>query len=183
MKSTQDGRNRTEEQQEIIRQQAVKAVLGGMKQVEAAHVFGVSRVAIFKWLKQVKKKGIQSLDAKKRGGGKEALLKPYQERWIIEKIKDKLPEQLKLELDYVLWTREAIQKLIEKRFKTRIALRTITDYLNKWKMTPQKPVAKAYQQNSQAVEEWKNTEYPPIAKRAKKEKGVIFWGDEMGLRS
>lgn len=181
MKGQRDGRCRTAEQQEIIRQQAVKAVLTGMKQVEAARVFGVTKTAVSLWVKKAKGKGIGSLKAKKRGGRKPGLLKGWQASWVVRTIRDKHPDQLKLNL--VLWTREAIQKLIEQRFGIKMAIRTVGDYLHRWGMTPQKPVTKAYQQNPEAVKRWLEKEYPEIQTKAKREKAVIFWGDEMGLRS
>ena len=75
------------------------------------------------------------------------------------------------------------EKLIEKQFGIKIAIRTVGDYLHRWGMTPQKPVSKAYQQNPEAVKRWLEEEYPEIQRKAKQEKAIIFWGDEMGLRS
>jgi transposase len=181
MKSQRDGRRRTAEQQEVIRQQAVRAVLSGMKQVEAARVFGVTKTAVSLWVKKAKGKGIKSLKAKKRGGRKPGLLKGWQASWVVRTIRDKHPDQLKLNL--VLWTREAVRKLIEQRFGVKMAIRTVGDYLHRWDMTPQKPVSKAYQQNPEAVKRWLEEEYPEIQKKARQEKAILFWGDEMGLRS
>src|SRR4051794_31673154 len=56
-------------------------------------------------------------------------------------------------------------------------------YLARWGYTPQKPLRRAYEQDPAAVRRWLRREYPTIAARAKAEKGVIFWGDESGLRS
>jgi transposase len=181
MKSKADGRRRTAEQQEVIRQQAVAAVLTGMKQVEATRVFGVTPTAMSLWMKKVKSKGVGSLKAKKRGGHKPGLLKCWQASWVTRTIRDKHPEQLKLGL--VLWTREAVQRLIQKRFCISLAIRTVGDYLKRWGMTPQKPVARAYQQNPEALKRWLEEEYPEIRNKALHEKGSIFRGDEMGLRS
>ena len=50
-------------------------------------------------------------------------------------------------------------------------------------MSPQKPVRRAYERNDAAIARWLRTEYPEIARDAKREKAVIYWGDEMGLRS
>lgn len=181
MRDSKDGRRRTAKQQEVIRQQAVRAVLSGMKQVEVARVFSVTTTAVSLWMKKARKRGVGALKAKKRGGYKPGLLKGWQASWVVRTIRDKHPEQLKLNL--VLWTREAVQKLIAKRFGIKMAIRTVGDYLKRWGMTPQKPVAKAYQQNPEAVKRWLQEEYPAIQKQAKQEKGIIFWGDEMGLRS
>ncbi|MDO9714171.1 IS630 family transposase, partial [Paracraurococcus lichenis] len=56
-------------------------------------------------------------------------------------------------------------------------------YLARWGYTPQKPLRRAYEQDPAAVRRWLRREYPAVAARAKAEGGVIFWGDESGLRS
>jgi transposase len=132
---------------------------------------------------KARQKGVTSLKARPRGGRKPALLKPWQAARIVGIIRERNPDQLKLPLPYVLWTREAVQKLIFQKYGIQLALRTISDYLARWGMTPQKPVSRAYQQNSEAVQLWLEEKYPAIVARAKKEKGLLFWEDEMGLRS
>jgi transposase len=49
--------------------------------------------------------------------------------------------------------------------------------------TPQRPLYKAWQQNPALVDQWQKEEYPKIAKRAKKEGGIIFFADESGIRT
>jgi len=182
MKATKDGRHRTAEQQEVIRQQAVTAVLNGMKQVVAARAFGVTETAISLWMKKARGKGgIKALASQKRGGQKAGALTGAQASQIVRIIRDKHPEQLKL--FSVLWTRETVQKLIFQKFGIAIAIRTVGDYLKKWGMTPQKPIAKAYEQDSKAVKRWLEEVYPAIRKKAKEENAPLFWGAEMGLRS
>jgi transposase len=44
-------------------------------------------------------------------------------------------------------------------------------------------VRRAYEQDDTAVRRWLQEEYPAIRAAAKKEKALIYWGDEMGLRS
>lgn len=183
MSTTFDNRNLSPEQQEVLRQKAVTAVIAGDKQVQVARTLGVSTWSICQWVKQARQKGVSSLKAKRRGGCKPAALKGWQAARIVDIIREKNPDQLKLPLPYVLWTRESVQKLIFQKYGVQLALRTISDYLARWGMTPQKPVSRAYQQNSEAVRLWLEQEYPAIVERAKKEKGLIFWEDEMGLRS
>jgi transposase len=183
MKKALDNRNLSPEQQEVLRQKAVAAVLTGEKQVQVARTLGVSTWSVCNWVKQARKRGVGSLKAKPRGGCKPAALKGWQAARIVDIIREKNPDQLKLPLPYVLWTREAVQKLIFQKYGIKLALRTISDYLARWGMTPQKPVSRAYEQNPEAVRRWLEEEYPAIAARAKKEKGLLFWEDEMGLRS
>jgi transposase len=62
-------------------------------------------------------------------------------------------------------------------------VRTMGTYLARWGFTAQKPLRRAYEQDPAAVRRWLRRDYPALAARAKVEKGVIFWGDETGLRS
>jgi len=62
-------------------------------------------------------------------------------------------------------------------------IRTVGEYLKRWGFTPQKPVKRAYEQNSQAVNRWLETQYPAIAAQAKKENAEIHWGDETGVQT
>ena len=94
---------------------------------------------------------------------------------------DKLPDQLKL--PFTLWTREAVQSLIYKKFKVKKSLPQIGRYLQSWGFSAQKPIYKAYEQNPEAVEKWLEKEYPKIRRKAKKEKAEIYFGDEAGMRS
>jgi len=50
-------------------------------------------------------------------------------------------------------------------------------------MSTQKPVRRAYERKDEQIERWLNEDYPGIAKEAKQEGAIIYWGDEMGLRS
>ena len=65
----------------------------------------------------------------------------------------------------------------------RLGLATVGEYLRAWGFTPQKPLRRAFEQSSAAVQTWLGQTYPAIAKRAKAEGAEISWADEMGLRS
>ncbi|MBI5184470.1 MAG: helix-turn-helix domain-containing protein [Nitrospinae bacterium] len=60
MKST-DGRSLSPKTQEAIRIKAAKAVMGGKTQVEVARIFGVTRQALGKWIKNYRERGAKSL--------------------------------------------------------------------------------------------------------------------------
>ena len=87
---------------------------------------------------------------------------PWRAARIVGIIRERNPDQLKLPLPYVLWTGEAVQELIFQKYVIQLALRTISDYLAPWGMAPQKPVSRAYQQNSEAVQLWLEENYPAI---------------------
>lgn len=150
-------------------------------QKQAAEIFSVSERAVNKIWNKYKTEGKRSLHNKKRGvkGGKKINSKQAAE--IRGLIKDKLPDQLKL--PYGLWTREAVQQLIERRYEIKLSLKQVGRYLKLWGYTPQKPIRKAFEQKPAQVKQWLEKEYPAIKKRAAKEKATIYFGDEMGMRS
>ncbi len=167
--------------QEDIRFKAVKAVLGGTKQVEVAKIFGVTRQAVGRWVNAKKTQGTKAIKAKPQGRPKGGSLLPWQAAQIVRTIMDRTPEQLKL--PFYLWTREAVGRLIEQRFGIRLSIWTVGRYLARWQFTPQKPVRRAFEKDLTQVRHWLEERYPDIRKQAKAEKAKIYWGDEMGLRS
>lgn len=181
MSNREDARHLNQDQQELLRRKAVELVKSGKKQVEVAALLGVHKDSVNRWVAKVKTKGRQSLAKQKRGRRAPTRLTTSQSGWICRQIEEKHPEQLKL--PFALWTREAIAALIQRKYGLVIPLRTLTDYLKRWGFTPQKPARQALEQKPEAVQKWLEEEYPDIEARAKVENGVIYWGDEMGLRS
>lgn len=177
-----DARSLSPEAQEVLRRKAVAAVRGGMSQAKAAELFGVTRHAVGNWMKVFRLGGEAALAAKPQGRPEgQVRLQGHQAAAISALIRDRLPDQLKL--PFALWTREAVRTLIRRKFGVTISLSTVGRYLRHWGFTPQKPRRRAYEQNDAAVQRWLDDTYPAICKRAKAEKALIYWGDEMGLRS
>ena len=176
-----DARSLPSVAQEDLRHKAVKCVVDGKKQVEVAEVLGVTRQTVGKWVKTFRQGGEKALKAKRRGRPKGGALLCWQAAQIVKTVVDRNPEQLRL--PFYLWTREAVAQLIEQRFGIGLSVWTVGRYLARWGFTPQKPVRRAYEQNPQVIRRWLEEDYPTIQKQAKKEKALIFWGDETGLRS
>ena len=74
-----------------------------------------------------------------------------------------------------------MRDLIALRFGKTLGLSTVQLYLQRWGMTPQKPLARARERQPAAVAAWLEQHYPAIAKRAKAEGAAIYWGDETGI--
>lgn len=180
---TRDARSLPGVAQEDLRKKAVRAVLSGMTQAQTAGIFGVSRYSVFKWLAAYREGGEDALAGHRRGRrtGQGAALTVGEAARVVGWIQGRCPEQLRL--PFALWTREAVQELIEERLGTRLALTTVGKYLRRWGFTPQKPVRRAYEKNPAAVQKWLTETYPAIRARAKAQGAEIYWGDEMGLRS
>jgi transposase len=153
----------------------------GFSKLEAALAHGVTRQAVGKWVNLYNEGGWEALKLGRRGRkpGEQSKLKPHQCATIVSLITDRTPDQLKM--PFVLWTAAAVRDLVEDRFGILMPVRSIRRYLQKWEFTPQKPIRKAWQQNSEAVRIWLEETYPKIAERAKEKGAAIYWVDETGV--
>lgn len=135
------------------------------------------------WLSKYDAGGIEALKEQKTGRptGSGAKLSPKQFEKLKSIIEFKRPEQYKL--SFCLWSREAIQQLIKKLFKTEYSVSHISDIMKQLGFTIQKPRLKYAQQNDALVQKWLKEEYPEIEKRAKKESAEIHWSDETAVQN
>src|SRR5919201_4770442 len=169
--------------QAALRNRAVRAVLEGMTQAQAARVFGVHHNAVNRWIKRYRQGGWEGLAEQRRGRrpGEQAALTEPQQQEVIALVRESTPDQLGL--PGFLWTRDAVAELITQRYGLGLARTTVGGYLRRWGFSPQKPQHRALEQNPAAVARWLAEEFPAIRARAKREGGVVVWLDEMGGRS
>ena len=177
----QDARSLSAEGQEDLRRRVVDAVQNGLSQSEAARVFAVARGTVNRWVRLVEQEGRRALKARRRGRPRRSRLAPHQAATTVRMILSGCPDQLSL--PFFLWTREAVQQLLARKFDVRVSVWTVGRYLRTWGLTPQKPVRRAYEQNPVAVRKWLEEEYPAIRELARAARAHIHWLDEMGLRS
>jgi transposase len=184
----QDGRKLSKTALEERRRIIIRMKENGSSPSEITAATGCSRQSIYPlwntWKKSKSKyKDQKILAVKKRGKpfGHGRTLTEAQEKQIQKKITDKYPDQLKL--DFALWTREAVRLLIRRKYEIDMPIRTVGEYLKRWRYTPQKPVRYAYERDPVKVAEWLEKTYPGIKKRAKEEKGDIYWGDETTIKA
>lgn len=178
-----EGRKLNNEELLERRKQAIMLYKKGELHVEIARLLGVHRNTVNSWIKCWKNEGAKALNPKRRGisVGTGRKLTREQESYISKQITDKFPDQLKL--NFVLWTREAVAQFINDKYKIKLPVRTVGDYLKRWGMTPQKPVKRAYQRSEPAVMRWLKEEYPALKAKAKKLGAEIQWADETGLQN
>jgi transposase len=169
--------------QAALRSRAVRAVLDGMTQAEAARVFGVHHNAVNRWIKRYREGGWSGLAEQRRGRrpGEQAALSQSQQQEVIALVRDSTPDQLGLA--GLLWTRDAVAELITRRYGRGLARTTVGGYLRGWGCSPQQPQRRALEQHPAAVRRWLAETYPAIRARAKREGGVVVWLDEMGVGS
>jgi transposase len=177
----QDARSLPAKAQEDLRRRVVETVQQGLSQTEAARVFGVARGTVSRWMGLVERAGRRALKARRRGRPPVSRLAPHQAATTVRTILSGCPDQLRL--PFALWTREAVQELLSRKFALQVSVWTVGRYLRAWGLTPQKPVRRAYEQNPAAVRKWLEEEYPAIRNLARQWQAQIHWLDEMGLRS
>lgn len=177
-----DARTRSPQQQEVLRQTAIRLRDQGKTFREIGEYLGVHPLTVGRWYQRYQKGGMDAISVKKRGPkNKPRLLSEAQEQRVINAIKDQMPDQHKL--GFALWTRRAVAQLIKQFWGINIPVRTMGTYLKRWGFTPQKPLKQAWEQNPERVEKWLKEEYPDIKARAEAEGAQIFWGDETGIKN
>jgi transposase len=169
--------------QNYLRQQGIRLREQGKRFVDIAAYLGVNRNTVSSWWSQYQELGEIALHQQKRGNklGEGRILSSHEEQIVQALMQSHFPDEL--EIDSALWTRSAVQGLMEQVSGVKLPIRTVGEYLNRWGFTPQKPLKRAYEQDPNAVEAWLKVEYPAIVQRAHQEGAEIAWGDESGLRS
>jgi len=137
----QDARSLPAEAQEDLRRRVVEAVQKGLSQTEAAGVFGVARGTVSRWMGMVEREGGRALQAQRRGRPPVSRLAPHQAATTVRHILSGCPDQLSL--PFALWTREAVQELVSRKFAVQVSVWTVGRYWRAWGLTPQKPVRRA----------------------------------------
>lgn len=168
--------------QNYLRQQAIRLRAQGKRFVDIAQYLGVHRNTVSDWWGQYQQTGEAALQQQPRGKklGEGRTLNQSEEARVQQMMREHFPDEVGI--DSALWTRLAVQSLIEQTSGVKMPIRTVGEYLKRWGFTPQKPLKRAYEQNPLAVEAWLKQEYPAIERRAKREDAEIAWGDESGLR-
>ena len=171
-----------QETRTYIKKRTIQLHKNGEKNVKIARILNISEDAVSRIVSKYKKNGyIVKEKIRGRKKGEKRTLSASQEREVQRIIIDKQPDQVKL--GFALWTRAAVQELIRRKYGIEVKLRSITNYLNRWGLTCQRPKKRAYSQDDVKRKEFMETTYPAIARRAKKEQAEVYWGDETGINN
>ncbi len=164
--------------QQELRERGVKMREQGMDYKDIGQILDVHHTTVSTWYAKYKRDGKDGIKIKYRGRkeGDKKTLNPSQEAQIIKRLIDTTPKQLKFK--YVLWTREAVKKLIKHEFGVDMPISTVGKYLQRWEFTSQVPIKRAYERNDKAVQAWLANTYPQIEKQSKEENAEIQWADE-----
>jgi transposase len=177
-----DARTLNQDAQEQLRRQAMRLIDQGKSQSEVARLLDVSQPTMNIWRQRFLKGGWAALRKRKRGRavGTDRRLNADQEKEIQKTIVDKTPDQLKM--TFALWSRKAVQQLINDRYGVSYTLQAVGQILDRWGFTPQRPAKRAIERNDEAVRKWRDEQYPQVAVRAKAENAEIWWADETAAK-
>jgi transposase len=169
-----DGRSFDHRTLEAIRLMAVERVREGEPASSVIACYGFHRTVIYRWLKAASKPvvGVQALLARPAPGRPRSLT-PRQERQVFRWINGHDPRQYGL--DFGLWTRAVVARLIERKFHIRLGVTAVGELLAKLGLTPQKPLQRAYQRDPEAIERWRREQFPAIAAAAKACGGGVYF--------
>lgn len=121
----------------------VAAVAGGMTQIEAARVFGVSRRVVGVWVRAHATSGEAAFRPSPRGrppGDQFALPLPEQAK-VLEVLASGPPEAAGI--DSPLWTRRSVSTLVDREFGLRLSPTTVGHYLVRWGLAADPALARA----------------------------------------
>ena len=177
-----DARTLSQDAQEALRIRGVKLLVEeGWTQVEVGGALGVSDRVVGRWLKRYRQGGWAGLAKRRRGRrrGEQQALSAAQQQRIVGLIAGRCPDQL--QIPGLLWTRSAVQQLIERETGIAVEITTVGRYLRHWGFTLKRPVKRALEQDPVVVQAWLEEVYPALERRAKAEGALILWGDESGI--
>lgn len=175
-----DGRSLSHEALEAIRIIAVRRVHEGERPSAVIKSFGLCRTTIYPWLRAVLQDGEPALQARPATGRPPSLTSRQKQqvwRWICGK------DPRQHGFDSALWTRRIVVQMINKKFGVSLGLTAIRDLLAELRITPQKPLRRAYERDPEEIERWKAETYPKLRRRSRRRGADIFFLDEAGFRS
>ncbi len=173
-----DGRSLTPKEVSHIRRNVVRLRRDGLSNLKVSEIVGLPPQTTSDYFSRWKREGDAFFKVKKAGRpkGTRRKLTQEEERRIVGLLIDKNPRQL--QFPFALWTREAVQVLIEKETGKTLPISTVGEYLKHWQFTAKKPIKRAYERKDEKIKTWMEEEYPVIKKEAKKENAEIWWADE-----
>ena len=180
-----DGRSLSEESLEMLRRQAQRLRLQDKRTwSEIASIVGVHLSTVMSWSRRF---DLGSADAREmssarrgRRFGQARTLELADEVRLREIIVEGPPSCLGL--PYALWSRRAVQEAVKVKFGLDMPIRTVGEYLRRWRFTPQRPAKHALEQRPEQVQQWLQVDYPAIVKRARAEQAQVYWADETAVR-
>jgi transposase len=176
-----DGRKLDDAGKEAIRRRAVRMVIKGeISPEQVAQDLDINRRTIYTWLEKYHYGGLEALSRQPRLGAKPKL-SADQLRQLYAWIAWSDPRQH--QFPFALWTAALVRDLIRREFDVSLSEVSVSRLLRTLGLSPQRPLRRAIERDPLLVSEWLQQEFPKLQARAKREKALIFFADEAGIRS
>ena len=175
-----DGRTLDHGTLEHLRLTACRRVDEGELPSAVIESMGLCRTTIYRWLRAKRQRGEEGLKSRKALGPRRLLGKRKQRilrRWILSR------DPRAFGFVEALWSRRIIQALVKMKFHIAMSITAVGELLASLRITPQKPLRRAYERDPQTVKDWQENEYPRIRARAKRRNALIMFLDEAGIQS
>lgn len=174
-----DARKIPDEVMDFIRKIAVRAINEKDFSPESiAEIFGISRTAIYAWLKRHKEGGYAGLDTKKAPGSP-GIITSEMDAWLVDTVTHHVPSEFGY--DTVLWTREILSEILNEVFDLNVAASTVGQHLRNLGLSYKKPWFRAAERDAQQVERFLRETFPRIQRLADKIGADIGFEDEAGI--
>jgi transposase len=176
--------------QQERRRQVIGLRESGLTHEAIAAQTGLTRTGVFNICRRFAERGLAGLKSGPRGPapGTGRHLDAEQEAAVQSLIRRHTPDELGL--PFALWSRGAVRELIWRRYRVRLAVRTMGTYLARWGFTPSAALPSASLMEPSAAPPrgrcgglmsrtrrrcaaGSGGEYPAIAARAKQARGVV----------
>ena len=175
-----DGRKISHETLEHLRVRACQRITDGESVSTVMASIGLSRQVGYTWMKTYRESGVGGLKSKKASGPRRRLgvrkLRQLR-KWILSR------DPRRFGFNEALWSLRIIAELVVIKFGVRMTLPGMSKLLKHLRITPQKPLRRAYERDPQRIKDWQDLELPKIVKRAKRKGAMVLFLDEAGIRS
>ena len=178
MKNHKDGRSINRDVLEHLRMQAIRLWHKDKKVKDIAADFGVTPAAVYKWVKDYKKKGFAALK-KRKAKGAEPKLSVKEVKKLVKMIRKTADNY---GFDSPLWDCKKIQRLVLEKFKKSLHFSNVWRLLRKLGLSPQKPKRRAIERDEKEVKAWIRNEWPKILAHARRWQAILYFQDESAVR-
>ncbi len=173
----QDGRTYSHEVLEHYRFQAIRLHKEGKRVNEIAHLFGVHRGSVSRWITAYRRGGEKTLKST-RALGPAPKLTPKEIYSVLNALQDPATEH---GFDTPLWTCKRVHLIVAKKTGKTLHPSNVWRLLRKLGLTNQKPEKRALQAGPKEGERWLRKEWPKIKARAEQWRAVLYFVDEAGV--
>jgi len=174
-----DARKIPDDTMDHIRKIAVRAIIEKDYSPEViADVFGISRTAIYAWLRRYHNDGYSGLNSG-QSPGVPLVITEEMDQWLKKTVCEDSP--VDFGYDTMLWTREILAQLLNEKFSINVSGSAVSLHLKKMGLSYQKPWFRSYEQDLEKVDHFLNETFPRIQKLAANIGAEIAFEDEAGV--